>query len=224
MKLFQNKNTQKKQQGLFGNLSNSENESEDEEENSNSNNSAQEKNEKKTSLKKKNLKKKTPIFSEKGEKNPFANSALFSGSSLFANLEKKEEKKGGLFSSSLSETMAKSSLFSNSSLFGGSSLFESSKKNESEEEGEGEDEQKPGTPTNYDPISNPSGDSTSIFKKEFVKEIESFYELTKIEIENKDKDAEKKFENKYLNKGKGFLSLEFTNSEQEEKSAIIVYR
>merc|ERR1712032_891927 len=208
----------KKQTGLFGNLSNSDDSEKDSEESSEEENSQEEiPSEKKKSLKKKTLKKKVPIFSDKGDKNPFANSSLFSGGSIFSNLETQEKSNsGGLFSSSLSQTINKSSLFANSSLFGNSnsSLFSNENKNNVEEEGEGEDEQKPSTPTQYDPLVT---SKDSIYKKEFVKEIDSFFELTKVENEEK-----KTTENKYVNKGRGFLSLEYT--EKEEKTALIVYR
>lgn len=216
--------------GLFGNLSeNSESDAEEfseknEHEEENSENEKEEKKANRKSLKiKKSSNKKTPIFSEKGENNPFANSALFSGSSLFANLnEKKEENKSSIFGNSLTNTINKSSLFSGSSLFGGSSLFSNEKKPEEEEEGEGEDEQKPGTPTQYDPNAS---SANSVYKKEFVKEMESFYELTKVEKVNEgenNSDKDKIFENKYLNKGRGFLSLEFT--EEGGNNALVVYR
>jgi hypothetical protein len=173
--------------------------------------------------------KKKPLF-QNGETNAFSNSNLFSG--------------GSLFGSSLSKTLASSSLFSGSSFNANSSLFgNQTKKNEDESGDENDDNNeedilKPSdSPKAYDPINNENkGAVKSIFTKKYLKEIESFYELVKEEVntckDSKDKADEAKseakeekntsFVNKYVNKGKGFLSFEYT--EEGGKAAIMVYR
>ncbi len=170
--------------------------------------------------KKRAIIKKKPLF-QIGESNVFNGSKLFSG--------------GSLFDSSLSNTFASSSLFSGSSLFTNSSLFSNeTKKKDDEESGDENDENneeeiKPSnSPKAYDPINNENKSTVkSIYTKKYVKEIESFYELVKEEKaddKNTDNINEKKpeFVTKYINKGKGFLSLEYT--EEGAKAAIIVYR
>ena len=238
---------QHKKLGLFGDLSEKENEKE-----FNSQESEPEKNEKKQK------KKKNPLFQDKGESNPFKNSALFSGNSLFGNLsQNKEDKKsietkGGLFSSSLTNSIAGSSLFANSPLFSlnvnsnSSDFLNNTKKEDDSEEDNDNDEDilKPSnSPKGYDPVENKQDPAVkSIYTKKYVKEIESLYELVKVEKENPKKDEEKKstenegkkeekkdeinkkieYASKYVNRGKGFLSLEYT--EEGKKAAIIVFR
>jgi hypothetical protein len=185
---------------------------------------------------------KKPLFQDKGDNNPFKTSSLFSGGSLFSNLENKSDSKG-LFSSSLSKTLANSSLFSGSSLFaniGNSNSNFLNKNNNKAEDLSGDDNDdneneddilKPSnSPKPYDPVNNTNSDKNSIksiYAKRYVKEIESLYELVKEEKITEKKEElkeEKKIEyvNKYVNKGKGYLSLEYT--EEGQKTGIIVYR
>lgn len=173
--------------------------------------------------------KKKPLF-QIGETNAFSNSNFFSG--------------GSLFGSSLSKTLASSSLFSCPSFNANSSLFGNQiKKNEDlsgdeNDDNNEEDILKPSdSPKAYDPINNENkGTVKSIFTKKYLKEIESFYELVKEEVntckDSKDNANEAKsetkeekntsFVNKYVNKGKGFLSFEYI--EEGGKAAIMVYR
>jgi len=140
-------------------------------------------------------------------------------------------------------------LFSGSSLFAniGSSTSNFLKKennkdeNESGEENEDNEDDilKPSnSPRAYDPVNNENKVAfKSIYTKKYVKEIESFFELVKeekkiIQTDSNIKEDKEKSEvkedkkpeiiNKYVNKGKGFLSLEYT--EEGGKAAIIVYR
>lgn len=140
-------------------------------------------------------------------------------------------------------------MFSGSSLFAniGSSTSNFLKKennkdeNESGEENEDNEDDilKPSnSPRAYDPVNNENKVAfKSIYTKKYVKEIESFFELVKeekkiIQTDSNIKEDKEKSEvkedkkpeiiNKYVNKGKGFLSLEYT--EEGGKAAIIVYR
>lgn len=141
--------------------------------------------------------------------------SLFSGSLFSNNLNK-----SSLFSSSAGSSLPNlfsninstpgPGLFSFSSTGNQNNFFNFSKKNESDEEGsDGEDEKeekRSDSPEAYRPTTEKTNGP---YNKKYVKLVESFFVYNR-----KDK--------KYLSKGDGYLSIEYT--EEPKKNAVIVFR
>jgi len=146
------------------------------------------------------------LFSDKGTSNLFASSSLFSSSgsgSLFGNAQS-----GSLF--------ATKPLFNFSSLGqNSSSTFLNGKadENKSDEEGEEGDNDlfETNSPNPYNPPEKVQVvQEKSIYNKKYLKETENFYLFSKED-------------SKFVSKGKGFLSLEFADSDNK-KVGVVVFR
>jgi hypothetical protein len=138
-------------------------------------------------------KEQSKLFTDKGGENPFA-SSLFSEKPLFS------------FSQG-------SSLFNFQSFKPNESFLSSkqeNKKSDDEDEEGGEDElQGSNSPNAYNPTENVSTLEKSKYTKKFVSHVDN------ILVYNKD-------ENKFISKGSGYLSIEYTDV--DTKSAFIVFR
>jgi hypothetical protein len=154
---------------------------------------------------------KNKLFQDKGNANTFSNSTLFSG----------DNKGSSLFNFSTTAS-------SGSSLFGGQKLFdfgsikkdegsffkpqEAKTKSDEEDNGEeGEDDVLQGSESpSYNPTTRVAKDEKSDYVKKFVRQIDN------ILVYNKE-------ENKFVSKGSGFISVEYTDKD-DKKAAFVVFR
>jgi hypothetical protein len=178
------------------------------------------------------------LFQNKGSSNPFTGSTLFSAganNTIFSSQDKgalfssKNETVNNPFTSSQSSSIfgsqnqSSSSIFgsqaaASSSLFGTTPLFNFQTLNkpvsgagEDNEDNEEEGDNEPigsDSPNAYNPVEDKK--NKSIYTKKYLKQMENIYVFHKGE------------EKKYLSKGNGFLSIEYTNV--GKKAGLIVYR
>jgi hypothetical protein len=148
---------------------------------------------------------KPKLFTDKGTSNIFSSSSIFSntGSSLFST---NTTTGGGLFSGQ--------KLFDFGSLNKDNTSFftkQEAKKSDDEEGEEGDDDVLQGSesPNAYNPTILEKKDEKSDFVKKFVRHIDN------ILVHNKE-------DNKFVSKGSGFVSIEYT--EVHKKSAFVVFR
>lgn len=166
---------------------------------------------------------KSKLFSNTGSSNLFANSTLFSSNpssslfggsgSLFGNIGSS----GSLFNAASSGS---SSLFGNKPLINFSNLNKDSnsflnkgKSDDEDDDDNGGDDlfQGSNSPNAYNPVEQSvKAEAQSLYTKKYVKQIENLYVYSQSE-------------NKFVSKGSGYLSIEFSDK-NDTKTGVIVFR
>lgn len=157
------------------------------------------------------------LFSNTGSTNIFSNSTLFSsnpGTSLFGSTNNTNSLFGS--SNNTNSLFGSKPLINFNNLAKDANSFLNSKKEKSDEEddGEGADElfQGSNSPSGaYNPVEEkPKYEVNSIYTKKYVKQIDNVF------VYNNE-------EKKYVSKGSGFLSLEYSDKENK-KTGVLVFR